>query len=370
MKIIKRVSILPILVLISFLLVSCDMKDEEMSESKTYSNVYYTIKYPSNWREPELIAPKVFFLKDDNKCSLDIKALPYKDSIEDLIPKDESEECIIDGNKGYKVKIEENNEIITFYLIQKNDMLFEMMFKSQVDDYKNCLASMDQMIKSFEFNDFESMSFANWNQFTIENIEVYYPNNSVINDTIEEWGKDRVEAFNYITEYLDVQWEYEPIKMYVFDSEEHGEQYGLQLGFALPGYNHIFTLHNQYPGHELAHCVSYYINNGERIDSALINEGLATHLNMTGKDYHRMTADILQEKSYTIKLLGDDFRKNEDAYTFGASFVKYLIDKYSLELFKEFFAQNQYNEEESFREFYDKEGNVLVNEWMDYLKTY
>lgn len=366
----KRVSVLPILVLISFLLISCDMKGEEMSESKTYSNVYYTIKYPSNWREPELIAPKVFFSKEDNKCSLDIKALPYKGSVEDLIPKNESEECIIDGNKGYKIKSEEDNEIITFYLVQKNDMLFEMMFICQVDDCNNCQAFMDQIEKSFEFNDFESTSFLNWNKYTIENIEVYYPNNSVIYDTIEEWGRNRVEAFNYITEYLDVQWEYEPIKMYVFNSQEHGEQYGLQVGFALPNYNQIFTLYNQYPGHELAHCISNYINNGQRVNSALINEGLATHLNMTGKDYHRLTADILQEKNYSIKLLGDDFRKNEDAYTLGASFVKYLIDKYSLELFKECFAQNKYNEEESFREFYGKEGNILVNEWMEYLKTY
>ena len=52
MKIIKRVSVLSILVIISFLFVGCDNRDEGMSDFKTYSNTHYTFHYPSNWPEP------------------------------------------------------------------------------------------------------------------------------------------------------------------------------------------------------------------------------------------------------------------------------------------------------------------------------
>lgn len=384
----RSMSIASIIVLISFLLVSCATEDEGISEFKTYSNFYYTIQYPSNLLEPKLVKDGVdgynivAFSKEDNQFSLTVAAeciYPITSSqenyIEEILKENEEdinvEECIVDGNKGYKIKSKENNKIHTVYLVQKNDMIFEMNFECQIDDYNNCQALTNQIEKSFKFNDFESLSELkdNWNKYSIENIEVYYSDNSVIYNSIEKWAKERVEAFNYITEYLNVQWEYEPIKIFVFNSQEHGKQFGLILGFAKPEYNEIFTKYTQTPGHELAHCISHYIS-GKRIDSALINEGLATHLNMTGRDYHRLAADILQEKNYSIKLLGNDFRKNENAYTLGASFVKYLIDEYNLEVFKEFFAQNKYNEEESFRKFYDKEGNILVNDWMEYLKTY
>ncbi len=387
-KIMKSMSITSIIVLISFLIVSCATKNEDMSEYKTYSNDYYTIQYPSSWLEPKSVKDRedgcyiVAFSTEDNQISLTVAAeriYPITSSqenyIEKILKENEEginvEECIVDRNKGYKIKSEDNNKFQTIYIVQKNDMIFEMNFKYQANDYNNCQALTNQIEKSFKFNDFESLSVLkdNWNKYSIEDIEVYYSDNSVIYNSIEKWAKERVEAFNYITEYLNVQWDYEPIKIFVFNSQEHGKQFGLILGFAKPEYNEIFTKYTQTPGHELAHCISNYIS-GERIHSSLINEGLATHLNMTGRDYHRLAADILQEKNYSVKLLGNDFRKNENAYTLGASFVKYLIDEYNLEVFKEFFAQNRNNEEESFRKFYDKEGNILINEWMEYLKTY
>lgn len=383
MKIGKKRSLLLFILLISLLLVSFKMKGEEMSEMNTFSNAYYTVQYPLNWIQAEYYLGDrlIVFLTEDNQISLKIHATNiFPEASEGYLLTQiekssmEFEEYIIDKKTGYKVEIEEGDKIYACYLVQKEDLVFEMNFEYQADDYNYCESLIEQIVNSFEFNDFESfrVSIDNWNIYRIENLEIYYPDNSEIYENIEEWAKVRSEAFDYITEYLDVQWKYEPIKMYVFNSKEHGEQYGFILGFAKPKHNLILTQYVQSPGHELAHCISYWINNGERIDSALINEGLATYLNMLRKDYHRLAADILQEKNYSIKLFRDDFRKNKqkDAYTLGASFVKYLIDEYSLELFKEFFAQIKYNEEESFREFYDKEGNMLINEWMEYLKTY
>lgn len=167
MKIIKRVSVLSILVLISFLFVCCNNKDEWMSEFKTYSNGNYTIQYPSNWLEPELVINQdgtntVVFSKEDNQFSLKVKTTRFyenylEESVKDI--EEDFEECIVGGNKGYKIKLEENDEIIsTFYYVQEKDMLFEMNFECQANDYNNCQSLMDQIKNTFEFNDFGSLS--------------------------------------------------------------------------------------------------------------------------------------------------------------------------------------------------------------------
>jgi len=343
--------------------------DKEVNENKTYSNVYYTVTYPANWSEPELVAQKVVFSNNNNSCIFDIIAIYYEDSIIDLLLDEEYEECLIDGTKAYVIKSEEENEIRTFYLVQKHDTLFQFTFICEPNDYSDCKIFMEEVENLFRFKDFKSMSYAGWNKYSVENIEVYYPDNSVIADTIDEWVDARVEAFDYITKYLDVKWEYEPIKMFVFNNEEHGEEYGLQLGSALSN-DQIYTLYNQHKGHELAHRITYRINNGQKIHSSLIEEGLATYLDFSSRDYHSLSADILDERNYSIDLLGAAFWDNKGAYTMGASFAKYLIDEYGLELFKVFYAQNQYDEEQSFLKFYQKNGTTLISEWIEYLKTY
>jgi len=387
----KYMSLVSLIVLISLLFAGCETKNDDKIEFKTYSNAQYTIQYPLHWLEPEVKQDPyngndVDFSKADDQFALNImvrRIYPYsnsKDYLEEILEVSKEvnkedvdvEEYMIDGNKGYEIKGVENNELTIFYLFQEKDMIFQIRFVCQVNDYNTCKATIEQIINTFEFNDFEALNALkdNWNKYSIENLEIYYPDNSDIYGSIEEWAQVRVEAFDYISKYLGVEWEYEPIKVFVFNSKEHGRQVGLELGLAISVFGEVYTEDTQSPGHEIAHCISYWMNNGERIDSDLINEGLATHLNMLESDHHRVTADILKERNYNIKLLGNDFWEHKAGYTFGASFVQYLIDEYSLEVFKDFFAQNKYNEEESFIKFYDKEGIMLVNEWMEYLKTY
>jgi len=357
------------------------VQGEETNQMNTFSNDFYTIKYPLNWQQAENPYGDhyIAFSSEADEISLEITTSNmFRDEASefDVLTEIEQrgmefEEYIIDQNIGYKIEVEvdEKNRII--FIIQKEEMIFNIMFGCQSEDYNDCKVLIEQIVNSFELNDFESFraSVDNWNKYSIENLEIYYPDNSDIYEGIEEWAKIRVDAFDHIAEYLDVEWKYGLIKIYVFNSKEHGAQYGFPLGFAVSEQNLIFTQDVQSPGHELTHCISYRMN-GDRKDSDLLSEGLATYLNMMGNDHHRVSANILQEKDYSIKLLGEDFGLNENAYTLGASFVKYLIDEYGLELFKECYAQNKYNEEESFREFYGKEGNMLLNEWMEYLKTY
>lgn len=159
MKIIKRVSVLPIFILISLLFVGCEIKDVEKNESKTYSNTYYTIQYPSNWLEPKVGNP-VVFSKHDNQLVLKVWAGRYhenylEESVKEIQEDINIEECIINRNKGYKIKSEENGIINTIYCVQEKDMIFEMNFECQANDYNNYEVLMDQIINTFEFNDFE-----------------------------------------------------------------------------------------------------------------------------------------------------------------------------------------------------------------------
>ena len=207
-----------------------------------------------------------------------------------------------------------------------------------------------------------------WNLYETKYLKVYYPENSIIKDTIKEWTKRREEAFENICKFLGIDWKFGKIKIFVFNDNEQAKMYGLKpLGFANPMDNSVFTRVDQTPGHEIAHVVSYRIK-GKRINSSLINNGLATLLDNTGRNYHRISKYLLYEKKIECNILGENFRKCPFGYFLGASFVKFLIDKYGLEKFKEFFAQEDYDEEKAFENFYGKKGEELIKEWKEFLK--
>ena len=363
-------ALLILLLATSMLVVGCTPKPTDIKESNTYSNLYYALEYPDSWSEPTIYAHKVIFENPDSTTYFDIQALYFDGSLDALLPKEGLEACNLGDAQGYKITMEQESEIRTFYLAHKDNTLFQLTFAFSPDDQEAGNAIMEQITQSFAFNDFKAKSLASWNTYNAENITIYYPNDSVIADGLEPWAQKRIDAFDAITKYLDVDWTYEPIKMFVFNSQEQGARYGMQLGVAIGEFNQVYTLYNQTIGHELAHVISDRIT-GVKTDSALLNEGIATHLNMTGIDYDKASIKILKEKNYQVDLLGDSFRKlgSEVGYPLAASFVKYLIDTYGLDTFKACFAQNKYSEAESFVKFYQKEGSVLIAEWMEYLKA-
>lgn len=208
-----------------------------------------------------------------------------------------------------------------------------------------------------------------WNLYETKYFKVYYPDNSMIRDTIKNWTERREKAFENICKFLGVDWKFGKIKIFVFNDNNQAEMYGLKpLGFAKPIENSVFTRVDQTPGHEIAHVVSYRIKE-KRINSALVNEGLATLLDNTGRNYHRISKYLLFEKKIECEILGENFRKCLFGYFLGASFVKFLIDKYGFKKFKEFFAQEDYLEEEAFVKFYGKKGEEIIKEWKEFLKN-
>jgi hypothetical protein len=207
-----------------------------------------------------------------------------------------------------------------------------------------------------------------WNEYKNENFVIYYPDNSVIKESLNEWLKPREKAYRNICDFLDISEEIcrRKVTFYVFNSMEHGDEYGYKLGFAEPEQDRILTMYNQTPGHELAHVISYRIN-GKRINSALINEGLATSLDQSGRNYDRISKYLIEEgwieRENLYNLLGESFREEKFGYPLGASFVRYVMEKYSISKFKEFFAQEELTEEDAFKHYYGKSGRELIDEW-------
>ncbi|KAB3530911.1 hypothetical protein F8154_13400 [Alkaliphilus pronyensis] len=166
MKITKKVNTLLILVCISFLFTNCTKTDEEISDFTTHSNDYYTIQYPSNWLEPEGDDSYVVFSKDDDQLSLHVttnRINPYTDNyLEEKIKKTDFdvEECIIGGNRGYKVKLKVNDEISTAYVVQEKDLFLEMNFVCEADNYSYYKSTINHIIKTFEFNNFEKLEYS------------------------------------------------------------------------------------------------------------------------------------------------------------------------------------------------------------------
>lgn len=57
------------LMILCYLCIGCN-KDEEISQFKTYTNDYYTIQYPSNWKDPELNEQGDFIVSGDKQSGI------------------------------------------------------------------------------------------------------------------------------------------------------------------------------------------------------------------------------------------------------------------------------------------------------------
>lgn len=161
---IKKISVLSIIVIISFLCVCCDHNNEESMTYETYTNAYYTIQYPSYWLTFE-VDDTVVFSKADNPFVMTVRAARshgsyFQESIDAIKENMKAEACIVGGNKGYKFEGEEDDNVsYTFYYVQEKDMYFEIKFEYHVDDdYKSL---MDHIINTFAFNDFATVDALN-----------------------------------------------------------------------------------------------------------------------------------------------------------------------------------------------------------------
>ncbi len=359
-----------------------------MVQNIWYENNYYKIKYPSNMEKKINVGgvgigiEEVSFKSNNNnliEISVEIiNNFFNKKEFEDLIKEhiEENKESIIESElidieKGsvYKIIFKTSTNNIFTFIFHRNNIVFILSIETVKIHSKEITMNIYSIFHSFKIKETTrilSNLKREWNIYKLPPFEIYYPNNSEIYDYIKEWAEKKINAFKYITKYLGVKWDDEIIKIYVFNDNFHGKFLGFNLGFSILNRYEIFTTINQSDGHELTHIISYKMANGKCIYSKLINEGLATYLDLCSSHFHERSKNILK-KDNCIKLLENEFESKKDNYTLSASFVKYLIENYGLILFKDFFCQNHLNEKMSFIKYYNKKGTELIEDWFNYI---
>lgn len=154
----------------------------------------------------------------------------------------------------------------------------------------------------------------------------------------ESFEKTREAAFVAVNSFFESKLP-DRIDFYVWDSNASAQKVLNQsLGYSIPGSEIIHSTYHQSRGHELTHVISYWYY-PSRKEASLIDEGTAVYFNQNGD------AEIEQEKElrdaikngekdpFNLLTLWTDgtssgklIKINEDAYTIGGAFVRYLMD--------------------------------------------
>lgn len=186
----------------------------------------------------------------------------------------------------------------------------------------------------------------------------------------ESFEKTREEAFVSVNSFFNSSLP-NLIDFYVWDSNESGQKIlGHTLGFSIPESEVIHSTYHQFRGHELTHVISYwYYPSGQK--TAFLNEGTAVYFNLSGdvenerekqlqndiryggKDKFNLP-DIWNYGTTDTKLL----KMNQDAYTIGGAFVRYLIENGGKEDFLKLMGNQTYT---GAREIYGDKLDQYIN---------
>ncbi len=391
MSIKKKVALLSVSLLILTLILFVINLNKE-SEVITLSQSIYGIKYPDKLEismkdydtflnEKNLIP----FVSGKNKIRIDYVGRKYSlNEFEKMVENNirveklDKKEINIGVEKSYKIEnITSNKEyFVNVYAYNEGVVLKITLFTSKKDYEKDNLL-LNEILSSLQLTGkpygYLSRKFIKeWKRYSMGNIEVYYRPNGYVdtNIDIEKWTKKRVEAFNYIIDYFDLTWDYEPIKMFTFDSHLDGAEYGIEIGFCIPVTREIFATQRQSIGHEITHAITMNIGNETWIYSLLILEGVAKLFDMNEEDCDGFAKKLLRKNRDKINLVDNSFlklKRKHRPYWLAASFVKYLLEEYGVETFKKFISQNKYAENEAFIKYYGKTGKEIEDEWKNYI---
>lgn len=193
---------------------------------------------------------------------------------------------------------------------------------------------------------------------------------------IKEIIAERERAYQKISRLLEVDFK-EKIHWYLFPSYEDGKRLlgTLEPNQAIPASLTIFTIHSEHhqqtPGHELTHVLSFYINNASSNSYKFLSEGLACYLDQSGKDYHAVGHNLLNQNQLIPldKIIDlNDFKKYDPKITYpqSASFVKFLIENYGWKKFKILWLIKK-NLKGEFQKIYHKNFEDVENDWLNFL---
>lgn len=211
---------------------------------------------------------------------------------------------------------------------------------------------------------------------TIEtgHLSIHYPGDSIPEEEIELLANEHEKKFNQIAKDLGVDFRGR-VEVFLYPPDLEDEIWEARRVFSDRSFNEIHCYYNGmgdhgHITHDLVHIISFELVTDEEVRriSPLLKEGLAEYLagRPWGRSVDEWTAGFLKEgKIISLDRLRDpDFFKDNNpvlTYTEAASFVKFLIENYGMEKFKEAYSKN------SFASVYGKPLAQLEEQWLKHL---
>lgn len=216
------------------------------------------------------------------------------------------------------------------------------------------------------------MSVKLWTKFETEHFLFYSIPHSFASQNIKRLANEREQAFGELNKIFKVEL-LEQIRWFFFPSREEGLKLlsNLDPSQAIPAALTIFTVYSEKldstPGHELAHILSFYWQNGFTNSYKLLSEGLARYLDQTRHDNH-LEAKTLKDEGKLIPfariISPADFKAQDPFITYrqSASFVGFLIENYGWQKFGKLWLVKN-NLEDNLKEIYQKTLEEIEAEW-------
>lgn len=189
--------------------------------------------------------------------------------------------------------------------------------------------------------------FAGWRSFETDHFSFLFSNRLQDFDRVQ-YARIREEAYATITGWFGGG-PGRKIRFIVWSSQEEADEAGMPtLGFSRPMQYLTHTLVQQTVGHEMTHVISYHALK-PTVRTALINEGVAVHLDLTGRDQMARARRVLEQQKprplqVSIPALWLDWSLAPDTFSYplAGAFVAMLIEKGGKEKFLEFFPDQSY----------------------------
>jgi len=185
---------------------------------------------------------------------------------------------------------------------------------------------------------------------------IKFPKNTHIETDIDVIVEKRENAYNKISNFLKAKSD-RLLTLYFSPNIEFCIANKMLIQAAVPHQFFASLVYDEHPlsfeklkyGHEIAHLLVYFWDR-KMYHLEFLEEGLATMLDMSGINYH---LNYLEKIQYLISKKLTDFSleishiSNNTSYEKAASFVKFLIDHYGIEKFRELYISSAIQREQN-----------------------
>lgn len=211
--------------------------------------------------------------------------------------------------------------------------------------------------------------FDQWKSFETEHFSFRFSDRLVDFNRVD-FARSHEEAFGVISKWFGGGPD-KKIRFLLWSSQEEADEAGMQaLGFSRPDEYLTHAVLGQTVGHEMTHIISRYALNPTVI-TGLINEGVAVHMDLTGRDQMLRARKLMDEAAVrplkvSIPALWMDWSLAPDTYSYpvAGAFVAMLVEKGGKERFFEFFVDQSFKHAQ---EIYGDDLLVWIREFEDEL---